>query len=64
MDVYSMSESAIYTIQYILSTTLDKLYTFQVSDDVFSEIDRVIGRYFSKHVTKKFNSLEILSSLA
>ena len=64
MDVYSMSESAIYTIQYILSTTLDKLYTFQVSDDVFSEIDRVFGRYFSKHVTKKFNSLEILSSLA
>ncbi len=61
---YTLSESALYMIQYVLSAPLNKLYTFQVADDVFREIDTVIGSYFSQHVTKKFNSLEILSSLS
>ncbi|MCM1157186.1 MAG: DNA repair protein RecO [Bacteroidales bacterium] len=60
----ALTESAIYTLQYILSTELSRLYTFQVSDSVFNEMDEVIGRYFSHHVTKKFNSLEILASLS
>ncbi|HCJ06976.1 MAG: DNA repair protein RecO [Lachnospiraceae bacterium] len=62
-QVKRLSQSAIYTIQYIISTSLDKLYTFQLTDDVFYEVDAVVERYFNKHVTKKFNSLEILSSL-
>ena len=62
-NVRRLSQSAVYAIQYILSTTLDKLYTFQLSDDVFHEVDAVVGQYFARHVTKKFNSLEILSSL-
>lgn len=61
--VFYLTESTVYTLQYILSTTLDKLYTFEVSDMVFEEIDYVIGQYFKQHVTKKFNSLEILVSL-
>lgn len=61
--VFYLAESALYTIQYILSTPLEKLYTFQVSDVVFEEMDIVIGQYFKQHVSKKFNSLEILASL-
>lgn len=63
-DRYYLKESSIYTLQYILSAKINKLYTFQVTDEVFEEIDYVIGRYFEQHVTKKFNSLEILSSLS
>lgn len=59
-----ISESAVYSLQYILSAPLNKLYTFQVSDGVFLEIDRVIDAYFRHHVTKKFNSLQILSSMS
>lgn len=61
---YALTESAIYTLQYILSASLDKLYTFQVKEEVFDQIDHVIGQYFEQHVTKKFNSLEILASLS
>lgn len=61
---YSLLESTIYTLQYILSTPLNKLYCFQVSDPVYKELDSVIGMYFSKHIPKKFNSLEILASLS
>lgn len=63
-EAYALSESSVYTLQYILSSSLDRLYSFQVTDTVYREIDHVIGQYFSRHVTKKFNSLEILSSLS
>ncbi len=62
-DMMPLAESTIYTLQYIVSISLDKLYTFQLAEDVWGEIDEVIGRYFQQHVTKKFHSLEILSSL-
>ncbi|MCM1496885.1 MAG: DNA repair protein RecO [Clostridium sp.] len=61
---YALSESSVYTLQYILSASIDKLYTFRVTDTVYQEIDHVIGQYFRRHVAKKFNSLEILSSLS
>lgn len=59
-----LTESAIYTIQYILSTSLDKLYTFSVKESVLEEIGYVIEQYFHQHIAKKFNSLEILASLS
>ena len=62
-DAFPLTESAVYTLQYIISTSLDKLYTFQLTQEVWLEVDHVVDRYFRQHVTKKFNSLEILSSL-
>lgn len=61
---YFISQSAVYTLQYILTASLTRLYTFHVTESVMEELNEVIGRYFSKHVTKKFNSLEILASLS
>ncbi len=61
---YFISQSTVYTLQYILTASLTRLYTFQVTRPVMDELDVVIGSYFSKHVTKKFNSLEILASLS
>lgn len=62
-DHIELSESAVYTLQYIISTTLDKLYKFNLTEDVWNEVDYVIGQYFKRQVPKNFNSLEILSSL-
>lgn len=60
----NLTESTIYTIQFILSTPLDKLYSFRVAPEVMQELSVVTEAYFQKHVTKKFNSLEILTSLS
>ena len=60
---YYLQESSVYTLQYILSSPVNKLYTFQIADTVWEE-DHVIGQYFAQHVPKKFNSLEILASLS
>lgn len=61
---YGLTESTVFTLQYIISAPVDKLYTFQVSEIVFREMDVVMEQYFRQHVTKKFNSLEILASLS
>lgn len=61
---YYLSESAVYTLQYIISAAPNKLYTFQVSEEVLEEVEHVMEQYFSVHVTKKFNSLGILNSLS
>lgn len=62
-DMLQLTESSVYTLQYIISAPLEKLYSFRLTDDVLWEVDQVIGRYFEQHITKKFHSLEILSSL-
>ena len=62
--VQMLSESAVYTIQYVLSENVNKIYTFHLSEEVWQEFDKVVELYFWHHVQKKFKSLEILSSLS
>lgn len=63
-DSYKVSESTVYSIQFILSSSIKKLYSFKVNDSVQKELDYVIGAFFSKHVQKKFKSLQILDTLS
>ncbi len=62
-EMLDLQESTIYTLQYIISASIGKLYTFHLSDGVWKELEQVVEAYFSQHVAKKFPSLEILSSL-
>ena len=59
-DGILLSPATIYTLQYIVSSTIEKLYTFAVSDEVLFELGNVIKQYTSTHIDKKFKSLEIL----
>jgi DNA repair protein RecO (recombination protein O) len=59
-DGITLSGATIYALQYIVSSPIEKLYTFSVSDEVLNEIGTVIGQYTSMHIDKKFKSLEIL----
>ena len=55
-----MSETTVYTLQRILSSPLNQLYTFTVSDRVLEEISRVVGRYFDANTERRFKSLMML----
>ena len=59
-DGISVSESTVYTMQYIVSSTIEKLYTFTVSDAILGELRAVMKQYMDTHVEKAFKSLEIL----
>lgn len=61
-DCIYISESCTYTLQYIVSSKLEKLYTFTVSDSVLKELSCVIGKIRSRIIDKKMKSLELLES--
>lgn len=63
-EEFSVRESALYTMQYILSVEIGKLYTFAVSEDVLHTLNVLLSRYFAAHVSHKFKSLDILKAIA
>lgn len=56
----TISETGIYTLQRILSSPLEKLYTFTVGDNVLRELRAVIRAYFDARTDKEFTSLNML----
>ena len=52
--------STIYTMQYILATPLEKLFTFAVSDEVLLEFSEAMDQFLNKHVGHKMKSEEML----
>ena len=53
----------IYTMQYIVSAPVEKLYTFTVSPEVFAQLDQVMSHYLKLHVDRHFKSLDMLELL-
>ena len=59
-DGIRISGATLYTLQYVVSSTIEKLYTFTVSEEVLGEFKRVMKQYIEMYVDKNFKSLEIL----
>lgn len=63
-DAVLVDESTLYTMQYILSSKIEKLYTFAVSKEVLGRLESIIDCIFSKQTDHTFQSLEILKTIA
>ena len=59
-DTIKLSASAIYTLQYIMFSTIEKLYSFSVTEEVIKEIEFVMRCYLGRYVDKQFKSMEML----
>ncbi len=59
-DGIRVSQSTVYTLQYILTSPLERLFTFTVSSDVLSELGRVMGAVCADTFDKNMKSLEML----
>ncbi|MBP1754392.1 MAG: hypothetical protein H6Q59_790 [Firmicutes bacterium] len=59
----SINTSTLYTMQYILSKEVEKLFTFRVIDQVQAELDLCIKRYLECYIEHNFKSLDMLKSL-
>lgn len=57
-----LSGSTVYALQYVVSTPLQKLYTFTVSEEVLGELREVMRRFVKKYIDRTFKSLEILEA--
>ena len=54
-------ESTVYAVSYITNSSIEKLYTFTVSDTVLEEMIRIAERYRLRYIDREFKSLEMLS---
>ena len=60
---HNITEDTDYIIRYILSRKINELYSFDVSDRISDELDKVITKYLNKECDRHFKSLDILKPL-
>lgn len=58
-----LEESTIYALQYIESSSIEKLYTFNVTEPVLKQLQQIAERYMKRFVGREFKSLEVLQTL-
>ena len=59
----SLDESTLYALNYIAESSVEKLYTFTVSDRVLEELSQIASEYRRRFMGRSFKSLEILKTL-
>lgn len=57
---YPLDAAALYTLQYIISSPIEKLYTFRVTETVFDMISRCLDAYLKLYVDREFKTLAFL----
>ena len=62
-DLMYIGDSTVYTMQYIISSPVEKLYTFTVKKEVLDELKKVVDHYRRLYVDHTMKSLELLSIL-
>lgn len=55
-----MMESTSYTMQFILSTKVEKLYSFSVKEEVLQELQKIVKGYMQRYLDHEFQSLKII----
>ena len=50
-------------MQYIETSSIEKLYTFAVSEKVLGELGLIMKRYMEIYVDRHFKSLDILEQM-
>lgn len=59
----SVCDSTAYTIYYIGTAPIEKLYTFTVSEQVLAQLGQCMAIYRERYLEGQFTSLDILKSL-
>lgn len=55
-----LSADAKYTLQYILTSPIEKLYAFTVTDKVLKELKRFMKSYLARYLPHKFKTLDFI----
>lgn len=57
-------DSTLFTVQYIVESSIEKLYTFTVKPEVLEELIRISDACCKRCMERKFKSIEILENLS
>ena len=58
-----LKEATLYSLHYIASSSVEKLYTFSVTEEGLEELVSVADQYRKRFMDREFKSLEILKTL-
>lgn len=58
-----ISKGTLFTMQFILSSKVNNLYSFNVNETIKKELNNVINNFLYYHLDKKFKSLDFLLEL-
>jgi DNA repair protein RecO (recombination protein O) len=59
----SLSNSAVYAIDFRVKTPVEKLFTFAVRDEVYAELAELSASYMRRIIDRKFKSIDLLDTL-
>lgn len=59
----SFEDSTRYAVNYIMTSPVEKLYTFTVTGTVLEQLKEIADEYRKRYVDKSFKSLEILDDI-
>ena len=59
---WNLNPSTEYALQYVVATSVEKLYTFLLPEEVFAEFARVVTCLRKHYLDHRFKSLEILET--
>ncbi len=57
---FALGDAALYTLQYIVSSSIEKLYTFRVTDEVLALLGQVVSDYLNLYVDKELKTTAFL----
>lgn len=61
--IREIQTSTRYAMQFIISTPIEKLFTFQLSEDVLQELTEIMEHYKKAYLPHSFRSLQIIDEL-
>lgn len=59
-DSVRLSDSTLYTLQYIVVTPIEKLFNFLVSEEVLTQLMKISRSYLARNIREELKSLEML----
>ena len=59
----NFSETALYAVEFIAGTPVEKLYTFTLKEEVLAELVKIAEKYRRDFLPGEFHTLEILETL-
>lgn len=55
-----LDASALYAMQFILTSSIEKLYTFTLSEQALCSLEQVLDEYMGFYVDRRFHALKVL----
>lgn len=60
---FEVNNATLYTMEFIITTPPERLYTFNVVPEILAELSRCVDFFLKQYIEKEFRSLKVLESL-